>query len=170
MTVVPIFRLGPAYSFSIGNVAGVVGIRNHLALFNPSGSARSISIGGVFISATANAASATTVSMRGLRVTTASGGTLEASSDIGKFVTADPDPVAEVRTGGPSVTLGPQIFNSPPPTSPGAYSSGFSDKIVVPPGAGGFILAPGEGFALRTNEGDTAQRWNMSVVWVEQTL
>lgn len=157
----------PAYVFSMGNVGGVVGIRNHLTLFNPAGSGKTVSLGGVFISSEANAASATTVSMRGLRVTTASGGTLEAISDIGKFNTADPDPVAQVRTGNPSITMGPQIFNSPPPTSPGAYSSGFSDKILIPPGVGGFILAPGEGVALRTNDGDVAQRWNISVVWVE---
>lgn len=106
--------------------------------------------------------------MRGNRITSATGGTLR--GDIAKFVTADPDPVAEVRIDNPTVTRTEQILNAPPPTSTGAYSSGAVNQITIPPGAGGFILAPGEGIALNTGAGDTAQRWNFSVVWVEQTL
>lgn len=158
----------PAYVFSVGNLAGVVAANTFLTLTNPAGSGRNIALSGVFISAMANAASATTVSMRGFRATGVSGGTLQPSSDIGKFATADPDPFAEVRINNPAATLGAPLFNSPPPTSAAAYSSGFVHQVPIPPGLGEFILTPGEGLALRTAQGDTAQRWNISVVWAEK--
>lgn len=163
MAVGSIYRPS-AYVFSTGNLPGVVAGNNWLTLVNPVGSGRSVFVGGVFISAESNAASASTSSMRGVRVTAVSGGTLWTASDIAKFVTADPDPFAEVRTNNPSATLGAQLFNSPPPTSAAASSKDVHQIPIPSP----FLLAPGEGIVLRTNSGDTAQRWNISVVWTEQ--
>lgn len=156
------------FSFSVGNLDGQIAAHTYLTLFNPVTSDRILVVGGVFISSEANAASATTEQMRGFRITDASGGVLQPASNIGSFDTRRPGPVAEVRTGGPTVTFGPQVLNAPPPTSPGAYSSGNVNQITVPPGFGGFNLLPGEGLAMHTSGGDIAQRWNLSIVWGER--
>lgn len=157
------------FVFSRENLPGVVAANSFVSLFNPVASDRLIIVGGVFISAVANAASASTAPMRAIRINSASGGTLHPVTDIGKFITARPDPVAEVRTGNPAVgMLDAQLLNAPPPTSTGAFSSGNVNQITVPPGFGGFTLAAGEGIVLRTGSGDIAQRWNISIVWGER--
>lgn len=155
-----------SYDFSLADTAGVVAANNWISLFNPVGSGRSVLFGGAFISSTAAGATSVTAPMRGLRVSTATGGTLQLAAAIAKFNSANPDAVAEVRTGNPTVTLGAAIFNSPPTISASVGSTAVH-AVAVPPAAGPFVLAPGEGVVLRTESGDTDQRWNLSIVWVE---
>jgi hypothetical protein len=137
-----------------------------MTLFNPLASGRVLSFGGSFISSTAAGGSSVTDPMQGFRITDATGGTLQADSAVAKFNNANPDLVAEVRTGTVTATLGAQIFNSPPIISATVGSTAVH-QVAVPPAAGPFILMPGEGVALRAAAGDTDQRWNLSVVWVE---
>jgi hypothetical protein len=154
------------FDFSLANVAGVLAANNFLSLFNPVGSGKLVSFGSAFISSTAAGASAETEPMRGFRITTATGGTLQAASTIAKFITTDAAPVAEVRIGNPTVTLGAALFNSPPVISATVGSTNVH-VIPVPGGLAPFILAEGEGIVMRTNAGDVDQRWNLSIVWSE---
>lgn len=155
-----------SYDFSISNVAGIVAANNYISLFNPVGSGRVVAFGGAFVSSAAAGATSITEPMRGFRITAASAGTLQGPSAIAKFNSANPDAACEVRIGNPTVTLGAAIFNSPPTIS-GSVGSTAVHAVAVPPAAGPFILAPGEGVVLRSEAGDTDQRWNLSIVWVE---
>lgn len=154
------------FVYSVGNVAGVVAANNYLSLFNPVGSGKLLSFGSAFISSTTAGGTTVTDPMQGFRITTATGGTLQATSTFGRFVTSEPDSVAEVRIGNPTVTLGAQLFNSPPAISATTGSTNVH-IIPVPGGLQPFILAEGEGIVLRTLVGDTDLRWNLSVVWAE---
>lgn len=163
MTVKPV----PVYVFSVAALAGVVAANNFISLMNPVGSGVAVSVGAVFISNVALNATSSVDPMRGFRITSASGGTLVASSDIAKFVSTYPTPAAEVRTDNPTVSLGPSLFNSPPIITTGTGGSAVHD-VLVPPGSGPFLLLPGEGLVVRTAGGDVDQRWNISVVWGER--
>lgn len=154
------------FVFSVGNTAGVVAANNFLSLFNPIGSGKVLSFGSAFISSTTAGGTTVTNPMQGFRITAASAGTLQAASAFGKFITSEPDSVAEVRTDNPTVTLGAQLFNSPPAIS--ATTSSTNVHIIpVPGGLQPFTLVEGEGIVLRTALGDTDQRWNLSIVWAE---
>ena len=155
-----------SYVFSVGNVAGVVATNNFLSLFNPVGSGSIGFIGGLFISSTTASGSTETEPMRGFRITTATVGTLQAAAAITKLNTTDANAKLEVRTGNPTVTLGAQVFNSPPAIS-ATTSSTAVHAALVPPGLGPFILAEGEGIVVRTIAGDVDQRWNIGVAWGE---
>jgi len=154
------------YVFSLAEIPGVVAATNHLALFNPIGSGKNVIFGGAFISSTSASGSTITDPMRGFRATLISGGVLQADSASAKFVTANPDPVAEIRTGNPAATLDGAMFNSPPAIS---ATTGVTPvhAVPVPGGTGPFLLVPGEGMVMRTAVGDVDQRWNLSVVWAE---
>lgn len=155
-----------SYVFSIGNVAGVAAANNYISLFNPAASGRVIAFGGAFISSVAGGGTSITNAMQGFRITAASAGTLQASSAVAKFSTSSPNPSAEVRIGNPTVTLGAQVFNSPPVISSTVGSTAVH-QVAVPPAAGPFILTENEGVVLRTAAGDVDQVWNLSIVWVE---
>lgn len=163
-TVNPAIR--GSYVFSLGNITGIAAANNYMTLFNPLASGRVLSFGGAFVSSGAAGASSVTDPMQGFRITAASAGTLQLASAIAKFNNANPDATAEVRTGTVTATLAAQIFNSPPAISASVGSTAVH-QVGVPPAAGPFVLAPGEGIALRAAAGDTDQRWNLSVVWVE---
>ncbi|HEY6021929.1 MAG TPA: hypothetical protein VIY48_19295 [Candidatus Paceibacterota bacterium] len=154
------------YDFSLPQAVGVVAANNFISLFNPVGSGRVLSLGSVFISSSTTAASTITEPLRGFRITSATGGTLQTTSAIAHFITSDPDTLAEVRTGNPTVTLGAPFLNSPP-FSGGAAGSGTVHVIPVPGGLAPFTMVEGEGMVLRTNSGDIDQRWNISIVWSE---
>lgn len=154
------------YVFSADEIPGVAAATNYLSLFNPVGSGKNLYVGGAFISAVTAGGSTVTSPMRGFRITTATGGVLQAVSAISKFISANPDPVAEVRTGNPTVTLGASIFNSPPPLSAGNGSTPVH-QVLIPPNSGPFLLAEGEGIVFRQAIGDTDLRWNLSVSWAE---
>ncbi len=170
-SVLPVYQtFNPAadntFAFSIADVAGVAAANNFISVFNPIGSGKLVLPGEFFISSTAAGGTAITTPMRVARITTATVGTLQAVSTIAKAITASPDPVAEVRTGNPTVTLGASIFNSPPVIS-ATVSSTAVHTAAVPPFAVPFTLVPGEGIVIRTDTGDTDQRWNISVLWTE---
>lgn len=156
-----------AYVFSDDQVPGVAAANNHVALTNPVGSGRIIFLSGVFLSSVAAAATSTTTPMRGFLASNVSGGTLQASSAIGKVRSTMPDSVGQIRTNNPTATLGAAWFNSPPILATGAAAPGFIHQIPATVQAGSLTLLPGESTVLRTADGDTDQRWNISIAWVE---
>jgi len=155
----------PSYVFSQDAIANVSTAYVYLSLFNPVGSGKFLVVGGLFVSSTITIPSSVPDSLRGWRITAASGGTLQLDSAVAKVQSNFPDPVAEVRTGNPTVTLGAALFNSPAPIENKASSV---HEINLPPGAPPFTLVPGEGIAVRTAAGaGTGATWNISVVWAE---
>lgn len=154
------------FVFSTGNVVGVAGANNYLSLFNPVGSGKILSFGSAFISSVAAGGSTVTDPMQGFRITTATGGTLQAASTVAKFISSEPAPVGEVRLGNPTVTTGAQLFNSPPAISASTGSTNVH-IIPVPGGLAPFLLTEGEGIVLRAAASDVDIRWNMSIVWAE---
>lgn len=154
-----------AYVYSLGNITGVVAANNYISLFNPVGSGKSVFFGAAYASVSASAAISSTEPLNLFRVTTATVGTLQAAAAIGKFQTVMADALAEVRIGNPTVTLGAQLANVPAiVANPGSMPV---HAVTIPPGAPPFILAPGEGVALRSAAGNANQRWNLSIVWSE---
>lgn len=166
-TMAPNPLVAGTYVFSIGNVPGVAAATNFISVFNPVGSGKSLFFGAAYISVSGAAPIANTEPMNIFRITAASVGTLQAASAIGKFQTTMADPVAEVRTGNPTVTTGAQLSNTPGiVANPGSTSVHI---VTVPAVAPPFVLAPGEGVVMRALNGDTDQRWNLSIVWSETT-
>lgn len=159
-----------SYIFSTPDLPGVVAANNFVTLSNPTGSGHTIFVLGVFIS-TYNAGAALNVknSMQGSRFaySTISGGTIQAASTYAAFDNTFPASIAEVRTGGPTVTLGPNAFNSPPPISSTAGQYVHSVGYGASTAGGPFVLAAGEGLVLRTAAGATGQNWNISLTWLE---
>lgn len=157
------------YVFSIADVPGVAAANTYISLMNPIGSGKTISFGGTFVSSTTAGGTTVTSPMRGIRITAASGGTLASATDIAKFVTADPNSVAQVRSGAAvSVTpVGNTFFFNSPPAISATVGSTAVHAVVNPPGSGAFLLVPGEGVAIQTASGDTDQRWNLSIAWGE---
>lgn len=154
------------YVFSADEIPGVAAANNYLSIFNPVGSGKTVIFAGAFLSATTAGTTTTTSPMRGYRATLISGGVLQAASASAKFITANPAPLAEIRTGNPAATLDGALFNSPPPLS--ATQGGTAVHAVpVPGGTGPFILAEGEGIVMRQAVGDVDIRWNLSIVWAE---
>lgn len=158
----------PGYVFSQAQHPGTVAAHNHVALTNPVGSGKVILVGGVFISQTTVGAVSGAAPLRGWLATSVSGGTLEDVSAIGKTKSTLPDPVGQIRTEGFTATLGAAWFNSPALETTAADSPGFIHQVpAVIPGSDPITLLPGESTVLRTDSGDTDQRWNLSIAWVE---
>lgn len=161
-------RVHATYVFSQPQISGVVAAHNHLALTNPSGSGKSIVVGGVFISQVTAGAVAIMDPLRGYLASSVSGGTLEPASSIGKARSNLSDPVGQIRTNGVTATLGAAWFNSPPLLAIGANSAPFVHQVpAAVPGGIPVTLLPGESTVLRTEAGDTDQRWNLSIAWLE---
>jgi hypothetical protein len=166
VTMAPNPAVKGTYVFSIGNVTGVTAVpNNYISLFNPVGSGKSLFFGAAYVSSEIVAAATNTEPMNIFRVTAASAGTLQAASTSGKFQTTMADPTAEIRTGNPTCTVGAQLANIPPAV--GNQVTVPPHIVTVPAVAPPFILAPGEGVVFRTLNGDTDQRWNLSIVWSE---
>lgn len=162
----PVFKGG--YVFSQPQVPGVAAANNFLALINPLGSGRTILVAGVFISSVIVAdVAATAEPMRGWLATAISGGTLEPAASIGKVRSNMPPPTAQIRTGNPTATLGAAWFNSPPTLGTAKQGSPFVHQVPATIASGSITLLPGEGTVLRTEVGDTDQRWNLSIAWNE---
>lgn len=161
-------KLFPAYVFSQAQHAGTVAAHNHLALTNPSSSSKLILLGGVFISQVSAGAVALVDPMRGWLASAVSGGTLQTASAIAKVRSTLPDPVGEIRVEDVTATLGAAWFNSPALLATGAATGAFVHQVPASlPGAGAITLRPGESTVLRTESGDTDQRWNLSIAWLE---
>lgn len=160
-------QIDGTYIYSIANVPGTVASNTFMTLFNPVGSGKQVVVGGMFISTVAAAGTAATQPMRIHRISAApTGGVLVAVADVFKFNTANPDPVSVLRTGNPTVVLGPPASNTPPPVTTGAGGGQFVHEVDPPTGTT-VLLAPGEGVAINNSSGDTAQRWNISLAWAE---
>lgn len=154
----------PTYDFSMAEEVGTVAAKNFVSLFNPLGSGRLMILGGIFTSCSAFASSLVPLTLRGYRITAASGGTLEDAADIMKFDPANhPDPASEVRTGNPTVTLGPALLNHPVPVDKRAGS--VTQTLGFPSAPAKFY--PGQGFVMRMEAGTTELFWNISLVWAE---
>jgi len=155
-----------AYVYSFANTAGVVAANNFLTLYNPVGSGKTITLGGVFISCSTTGPSNATDPMRGFRISAApTGGTVQAASTVTKSVSSTAATIADIRIANPTATALTPFFNSPALNS-GAQGTGVVHQIINPPGTA-FLLVPGEGVLLQTATGTTAQRWNVSVAWGE---
>jgi hypothetical protein len=156
------------YVFSQEAVPGVVAANNFLSLANPTGSGKVILVAGVFISSVIVGDIAATVDpLRGWLATSISGGTLQATSTIGKIRSNMPPAAGEIRTGNPTATLGAPWFNSPPVIGASKGSSPFVHQVPATIPAGSITLLPGEGTVIRTESGDVDQRWNISIAWSE---
>lgn len=157
-----------SFVYSQAEQPGVVAANNFMSVFNPVGSGKILMFGGAFISSYIVGDTAATIeSLRGFRITAASGGTLVPNATVCSFDTTKPDTTMEVRTGNPTVTLGDAIFNSPPFIGAAKQSIPFVHQVPVPAGLGGFLFRPGEGIVLRTAAGDVDTRWNLSLAWSE---
>lgn len=154
------------YVFCQEDVPGVAAANNYASVFNPIGSGKNLLFFIASVSATTAGGSAVTAPMRGYRVTAASGGTLQAASTVAKFQSVQANPVAEVRLGNPTVTLGAPIFNAPPAISATVSTTSSHTTSLIPP-LGAFICVPGEGVVLRTTTSDVDLRWNFAIVWGE---
>lgn len=160
-------QIDGTYIFSVANVPGTVASNTFMTLFNPVGSGKQVVVGGMFISTVAAAGTAATQPMRIHRISAApTGGVLVTAPEIFKFNTANPNPVSVLRTGNPTVVLGPPASNTPPPVTTGAGGGQFVHEVDPPTGTT-VLLAPGEGVAINNSAGDTAQRWNISLAWAE---
>lgn len=154
----------PMYDFSISGEIGTVAAKNYVSIFNPANSTRVLIIGGIFTSSIGTAADTEPRTLRGFRITAASGGTLQPVSAIAKFNTrAHPNPIAEVRTDNPTVTLGAAILNHPAPIDKRAGSVNATLGFPSSP----FLFYPGEGFVMRMDVGVTTLFSNISIVWAE---
>jgi hypothetical protein len=159
-----------AYLFSIDDQPGVVAANNFVSLFNPVASGKFLYYLGAYVSTYVTGGGSTTrESMQGHAITAASAGTLQAASAIFKFDSTYANAGAEVRTGNPTVTIGPNVFNSPPPinTSTGQYVHAIGAGLLE---FGGPVkIRPGEGLVFTTDAGNTNQTWNISIAWAEGT-
>ena len=155
------------YVFSEDEHPGVVAAENHMALTNPVGSGKVITLAGVFISQANVAAVSAASPIRGYLASNVSGGTLQPASAIGKVRSTMPDPVGQIRVNGVTATLGAAWFNSPPLYSTGAASSSLVHQVPATIASGSITLLPGESTVIRTEVGDTDQRLNISIAWNE---
>lgn len=162
----PVFKGG--YVYSRAQTPGVATANNFLALYNPPGSTRVLTLAGVFLSsAIVGDITATVDPMRGWLATAISGGTLEAASTIGKVRSTMPNPVGQVFINNPTATLGASWFNSPAVLGVAKQASPFVHQIPAAVAGGPIVLLPGEGTVIRTETGDADQRWNVSIAWSE---
>ena len=159
------------YAFIVTRQAGQsASTYNFLSLFNPSGSGKALRLEHAQMANYAIAQASVATPFLLSRTTAASGGTLQASSDICKYRTPDPNTVGEVRTGNPAVTLGASLWNFTPPfqlSTPGALSAVVQD-VSFPEYWDRITLAPGEGIVFhQTDVGDADQRLNLILSWSE---
>lgn len=154
------------YDFSLQRQDSTVAAKNFMSLFNPVGSGRVMSMGGLFVSYMATNPSPA-YPLRGYRINTQpTGGTLHPESDICRFDTQRFAPAAEIRSNNPNVgTLGAAFFNAAPGITLGTQHSSGIEQIDAPAGFNPFLLYPGEGIVVRQDVGNPGHYWNISVVW-----
>ena len=155
------------YLHGMADVPGVVLGNSFLSIFNPVGSGKTVIFYQLILSPWATGAATVTTSMNIFRTTAASAGTLIAASAVNRFVTSDPNPVAQVRVGNPTVTaVGTTLLGLPPAVTTVGAGVGATSSVSVPSGAG-FVCQPGEGVVYTTAAGDVDQLWNINVTWAE---
>lgn len=157
------------YFATISDTPGVVASNNFLSIFNPASSGRVLIFYQAEIKSWATGATSADASLTATRITAASGGTQVAAANINRFLTADPNPVAEVRTGNPTVTTSGLVLNTWPPPIAVGTGAGSTAYTSTPPGAG-FVCLPGQGIVFNTPSGATTQRWSIVTIWAEKLI
>lgn len=153
------------YIFSLERQASAALGKNFISMYNPTGSGKSLSLGGIFASYYAIAAGPA-YPLRGYRATTTpTGGTLAGPTEICQFDSAHPPSVAEIRYNDPAATLDGAFFNSP--SGIVANTVGGVHEIDAPAGFNPFLVRPGESIILRQNAGTANFFWNLSILWRE---
>jgi len=159
----------PLYAYT-QQFPGVVAANSFFAVTNPESSGAVV----VTLAFIATCASVGAVSgaaaMVMHRASGVSGGTLaDNDTEIARFVTTVPASVVELRTSNPAATLGARILSIQSVESTGSGSSAAA-SFQVPSGGPGAVLLPGESLVLRTENGDTDQRWNLNLLWQERAV
>lgn len=158
--------IGGVYSYLLNDATGVVAANNYVSLFNPVGSGKNLITFSTTVAAYITGGGSTSKnSMIVSRITAASGGSLVAASAVNKFFSSYANPIAEIRTGNPTVTLAAQVIAFPPPV--GTDTAILAERVAGSGTTGPILLAPGEGVVYRTAAGDTDQNWNISFAWGE---
>jgi len=155
------------YSFSAQDVAGVVAATNYVVLYNPVGSGKNLFPLSTTVSdyiVTGSVAGAHSLTIQ--RVTAVSGGTLQATSAVNKFVSSYATQVAQVYTGNPTLTAGAAIVAIPPAVNTNGAAV-ILEHLSGPPGAGPLILAPGEGVSYTMSVGNINLNFNIAFTWGE---
>lgn len=157
------------YFHALVDAAGTVASNNYLSVLNPVGSGK-IAIALGFISSNYSGASVTGAqSLRAFRTSAHSGGTDVTAASVNRFLTAFPNPSAQVKIGNPTTTntnpTNPMI-GIPPALGTGAQSP----QTVSPTPGASFVFLPGEGIVFNVPAGDTDQLWNMQYIWAEKNL
>jgi len=155
------------YTTLVSEVAGTVAAQNLLSVFNPSGSGKTMVFYQFVAYPYAGAAATATNSVNVFRTTAASGGSLRAAADINKFITTQPNSIAEVRTGNPTTTNGNVPIISIPPALTSAGSGISGTNTLVPPTGAAFVCLPGEGVVVRVAAGDVDQLFDLGFTWSE---
>lgn len=156
------------YQYALADVPGVVAANNFFSLLNPVGSTKTITPIQTICQSYCTTNTTASGSMVIKRITAHSGGTLIAASSINRPDITQSDPVAEVRSSNPTVTLNatfPIPFDAIAPiisTGGGNVTASF----VAPP-AGLSVVTAGNGFVFSTPSGATSQFWNLRFVWGE---
>lgn len=157
------------YFHTIFDTPGVVAANTFLSVFNPATSTKLVIFFQAEVASYATGATSVPTSLTANRISASSGGSLIAAANVNRFVTTDPNPSAQVRTGNPTVTtVGLPLNAWPPPLAVGAGENG-TISTVVPPGAG-FVCQPGQGLSFATSGGDIDQMWKVNVIWAERNI
>lgn len=151
---------------SVVDALGAAGTTTYLSVFNPPSSGRVMGSLLTDYQCYSTALTDTAASLTIWRISAASGGTLLSSSYVNRFDTLHPDPVCEVRTGNPAITVTGAPLRGFAPAITGPLG-GVVSSATVPPMGTSFLCRPGEGLAFRTGDGDSHVRWNITYVWSE---
>lgn len=153
------------YSYCLVDAPGVAAATNHMAISNPTGNNKIVSVVAVFISSYSVGGISGGASIEMKRSTEATGGALKTASDVSKLLGTYPDPSAVLRTGNVSATLGAtHLAASPPPAN---HTANAAQIFLAQNPSQASHLLPGEAFTFYTSSGDTNQRWNLVVAWAE---
>jgi hypothetical protein len=157
-------HLPPAYAYTV-YVSGTVAARNHVAAGVPAGA--NFLVKGLFLSVNVLAVGpvAGQPPMRLYQASGVSGGTLvNNATDVAKFDSHLADSQRTIRIDNPTATLGAPLLMVPSVEAVGGGNNAPS-SVQAPPG--GSILRAGEFLVLRTDSGDTNQRWAITFFWQE---
>lgn len=155
------------YIHALSDVVGVAGLQHsYMSVLNPVGSG--VVASALFFEVLSYSVGVVSVasSLKVFRITAHSGGTLISASDVNRFNTQHPDPKCTIRVDNPSTTVVGTVLRSiSPPITTGV--GGHVPFAGIPPSGTSFLFFPGEGFVIRTDNGDADVRWNVAYTWAE---
>ena len=153
------------YIYVTDVITGIVAATNHLSITNPVGSGRTVIVARSNVSPyTVNVVGSTVTPMVIYRASSVSAGVTQTAA---KTISSYPAPVAVVRTGAITATLGTAVASFPPLITDKAGGESGTTDLVAAPAGGGNYLAEGESLVCATTVGDVDQRWILSFSWVE---